>query len=96
MKLSRSWLWLLSLVPLAIGITRLRFDVEIMNLLPEKLAVAQGLKIYQQNFSDARELILTLEAPTADEAESAARSLAQWLRSQTRLVADAIWQPAWM
>ena len=96
MKLSRSWLWLLILVPLALGIARLRFDVEILNLLPEKLSVAQGLKIYQQNFSDARELIITLEAPTPDETESAARTLAQLLRSQTNLVADVTWQPAWM
>src|SRR2546426_621696 len=96
MKYSRSWLWLLSLVPLAVGAARLRFDVEIMNLLPERLDVARGLKVYQQNFSDARELIITLEAPTADEAESAARALAQLLSSQTTLVADVTWQPAWV
>jgi predicted exporter len=96
MKPFRPWLWLLLLIPLALGIARLRFDVEILNLLPEKLAVAQGLKIYQQNFSNARELIITLEAPAADEAESAARELAQLLRAQTNLVADLAWQPPWM
>ena len=96
MKRSRKWPWLLLLLPLALGIARLRFDVEILNLLPEKLAVAQGLKIYQQNFSNARELIITLEAPTGDEAESAARALAQWLRARTNLVTDVTWQPAWM
>jgi len=96
MKFSRAWLWLLLLLPLALGIARLRFDIEILNLLPQKLAVARGLKIYQENFSDARELILTLEAPTDEQAESAARSLAQILRARTNLVAEVTWQPAWM
>src|SRR5438552_721156 len=96
MKASSYWLWLLLLVPLGIGIARLRFDVEILNLLPEKLPVARGLKSYQQNFSNARELIITLEAPTPDETESAARSLAQMLRAQISLVAEVTWQPAWM
>jgi predicted RND superfamily exporter protein len=96
MKLARSWLWLLFLVPLALGVARLRLDVEIMNLLPDKLDVVRGLKVYQQHFSDARELIVTLAAPTAEEAESAARALAQVLRPQTNLVADVTWQPGWM
>jgi len=96
MKFSRSWLWLLLLVPLALGIARLRFDVEILDLLPKKLSVAQGLKVYQQNFSNARELIITVEAPAADDAEIAARSLAELLRLQTNLVAEVTWQPAWM
>ena len=66
MKLSRAWLWVLLLVPMGIGLARLRFDVEILNLLPKKISSAEGrpLKIYQKYFSDARELILTVEAPT--------------------------------
>lgn len=96
MKFVRPLLWLLLLAMLALGVARLRFDTEILNLLPEKLSVAQGLKSYQQNFSDARELIITVAAPNADEAEAAARSLAQILRAQTNLVADVMWQPAWM
>lgn len=96
MKFVRPFLWLLLFAMLALGIARLRFDTEILNLLPEKLSVAQGLKIYQQNFSDARELIITVEAPNADEAETAARSLAGVLRAETNLVADVMWQPAWL
>ncbi|MEY2409596.1 MAG: uncharacterized protein QOF48_2266 [Verrucomicrobiota bacterium] len=96
MKSARSWLWLLLLVPLALGIARLRFDVEILNLLPLKLSVAQGLKIYQQNFADARELILTVEAPTPDETDAGARSLAQLLRAETNLISEVTWQPGWM
>jgi hypothetical protein len=96
MKHSRSWLWLLLLVPLVLGIVRLRFDADILNLLPAQLPVAQGLKIYQEHFSNARELIITLEAPTAEIAESATRSLANVLRAQTNLVTAVTWQSAWM
>lgn len=95
MKPSRSWLWWLLLIPLVLGIVRLRLDVEILNLLPARLAVVQGLKIHQEHFSNARELIITLEAPTAEEAESAARSLAGVLRAQSNLVTGVTWQPAW-
>ena len=96
MKFARSWPWLLLVVPLVLGIARLRFDVEIMNLLPARLDVARGLTIYQQHFSDARELIITVEAATADEAEAAARALAQGLRSRADLVEEVTWLPAWM
>ena len=95
MKLSRSWMWLLGLVLLAVGIARLRFDVEILNLLPERLPAVRGLKTYQQYFSDSRELIITLEAHTPDEAESNARALARVLRGRTNLVEDVAWQPPW-
>ncbi|HXJ75855.1 MAG TPA: MMPL family transporter, partial [Candidatus Dormibacteraeota bacterium] len=96
MKSGRLWIWLLLLVLIVIGVARLRFDIEILNLLPQNLAVAQGLKLYQQHFSDARELILTLEAPTAEEAESAAGAIAELLRAQTQAVSDLTWRPAWM
>lgn len=95
-KRPRFWLWFLLLVPLALGISRLRFEVEILNLLPAKLGVVQGLKLYQQHFANARELILTVEAPTVEEAESASRALAETLRARTNLVASVMWQPVWM
>lgn len=95
-KLSRQWLWLLLLAPMALGIARLRFDVEILDLLPKRLDAAQGLKIYQQHFSDARELIITLEAPSAEQAEAAARSLAESLRAKSNLVTSVTWQPPWL
>jgi predicted RND superfamily exporter protein/predicted LPLAT superfamily acyltransferase len=93
---ARRWLWVGLLVLAALGAARLRFDVEILNLLPDNLAVGRGLKVYQKHFSNARELIIVLEAPAPDEAQSAAGSLARLLRVQTNLVADVVWQPAWM
>lgn len=42
MKFSRKWLWLALAIAVALGIARLRFDGEILKLLPEKLPVAQS------------------------------------------------------
>ncbi|MBI3876836.1 MAG: hypothetical protein HY300_12945, partial [Verrucomicrobia bacterium] len=90
----KRWLWLL-LIPLALGLARLRFDVEVLNLLPSKLPVVQGLKLFQKHFAGAEELIVTLEADSAETAEASARALAEHLRSKTNLVASAMWQSPW-
>lgn len=96
MKFSRAWLWLLLAIPIALGAARLHFDVEILNLLPDHLDAVRGLKLYQQNFSNARELILTLDGSNPDEVEESARTLARLLRAETNLVEEVTWQPAWM
>ncbi len=96
MKQTRVWLWLGLLLLIGLGVARLRFDVEILNLLPDRLSVAQGLRLYQQNFSDARELIVTIEGPAEDEVEAGARVLATLLRAQTNLVTSVTWQPGWL
>src|SRR5438105_12675170 len=61
------WLWLLLLVPAIIGLTRLRFDVEVFDLLPDDLPAVKGLKIYQQYFANARDLIITVTEADAEE-----------------------------
>lgn len=91
----RTWLWLLPGLLIPLGLMRLHFDVEVLNLLPVDSSVVQGLKLYQQNFANARELMITLNAPEADSAEVAARELAEALRERTDLVAEATWQPPW-
>jgi predicted exporter/lauroyl/myristoyl acyltransferase len=91
----KRWLWLL-LIPLALGLVRLRFDVEVLNLLPRELPVVHGLQLYQRHFASANELLVTLEASDAERAETAARSLAEHLRTATNLVIAAHWQPPWL
>src|SRR5437870_9359088 len=90
------WLWLLLLAPVALGLTRLRMDVEVFDLLPANLEAVEGLKLYQQHFANARELIVTLQAPDAEQAASAARAVAESLRRQTNLVATVTWEPPWL
>ena len=79
-----------------LGLCRLRFDVDILNLLPPDEPTVQGLKLYQKHFTNARELVVTLRAPDAERAERLAGALAARLRQQTNLVATVSWQPPWM
>jgi predicted RND superfamily exporter protein/lauroyl/myristoyl acyltransferase len=96
MKHPGRWLWLLLLVPIAVGLGRLRFDVEVFDLLPDELPVVQGLKLYQQHFANARELLITLRAADAEQAENAARTLSERLRERTNLVESVAWEPPWL
>ena len=96
MKPSRSWLWLLVLVPIGLGLARLRFDVEVLNLLPGEVSAVQGLKVYQQHFANARELILAIRGPDADLVERTAQALAGRLRRETNLISMVHWQPPWL
>ena len=63
------WRWLLLLIPIVVGLARLHFDVEALDLLPANVPAVQGLKIYQQHFANARELIVTVRTPDRDSAE---------------------------
>lgn len=89
-------LWIALIALCGLGLSRLRFDAEVLNLLPSKLSAVQGLKIYQEHFANARELVITVQAPDADQAETAARILAEQLRPETNLIADVTWQPPWL
>ncbi len=93
--LKRRW-WALLLVAVALGLARLRFDVDVLDLLPPDEPTVQGLKLYQQHFTNARELVMTLRAPDSDTAEKLAGELAERLRQATNLVEDVTWQPPWM
>jgi len=95
-RFSRHWLWLLLALPVALGLWRLRFDVEVLNLLPSRSPAVQGLKLYQESFSNARELIITVRAVEADQTEAAASAIADALRHRTNLAARADWQPPWL
>jgi uncharacterized protein len=95
MKWFRPW-WFLLLIPIALGLARLHFDVEVLDLLPANVPAVQGLKIYQQHFANARELILTVKAENPEIAEATAKSIAEKLRAETNLVSDATWQPPWL
>src|SRR5206468_7342035 len=92
----RWWLLLLLLAAIGGGIYRLRFDAEVLNLLPAGEPVIEGLKRFQQHFANARELIMTVRADDADAAEQAARWLAERLRRETNLVAQTAWEPPWL
>src|SRR6266540_7002173 len=96
MKFPRYWPWLLALIPIVFGLARLRFDVEVLNLLPADVPAVQGLKIYQQNFANARELIITVQAPNPGQADAAARLVGETLAKRTTLTSAVNWQAPWL
>src|SRR5271154_4737710 len=90
------WWWLLLLVPMAIGFARLRFDSEVLDLLPTKVRAVQGLKLYQQHFTNARELIITVQAADAEAAKLAAQEISAALRARSDLISLVNRQPPWL
>ena len=90
------WWWLVLLIPILAGAARLRFDADVLDLLPGNIPAVAGLKIYQQHFSGARELIITVQADGADAAEKAAGAIARQLRAETNLVSAVDWRPPWL
>ena len=81
------------LLPALIGLSRLRFNVEVLDLLPADVPAVQGLKSYQQHFANTRELILTLQGTDAVQAELAAGALATRLTRDLDLAVQ--WEAPW-
>lgn len=96
MKASARWLALGVIALALIGLTRLRFETDVLELLPDDVPSVAGLKLYQQAFAKRGEVIATVSAKTAEEAEAAVRELAAKLEARTNLVARAVWQAPWM
>ena len=93
--LLKRWWWVVLVLAVGLGLWRLRFDVDILNLLPPDEPTVQGLKLYQKHFTNARELVITLRAPEAEQAERLAGALAARLRrgdqpGRQRLLAAAL------
>jgi len=92
----KRWWWILLGIAIVIGACRLRFDPDILNLLPTDEPAVQGLKLYQEHFTNARELIVAVRSPDAEIAEQFAGALAEKLRTATNLVESVTWQPPWL
>ncbi len=89
-------LWFILPILCILGFTRLHFDVEVLDLLPTSSRAVEGLKLYQQRFSNAHELIITVQANEGEQTEIAARAIGEKLRRETNLVASVTWQPPWL
>lgn len=91
------WLYGMLLAAIAVaatGLSRLRFDTDILSMLPGELPEVKGLKAQHKAFARQDEAILLLEAggdhPPADAAESLAAAL-----EKDGVVKSARWQPRW-
>ncbi|MCF7709379.1 MAG: MMPL family transporter [Verrucomicrobia bacterium] len=92
--LGRLW-WLIFLVPVVLGLMRLRFDVDVLNLLPGDMPLVRGLKLQQEHFKNANKLIVTLRGDEPGAVHDAASDLSARLRNENNLVRDVVWRPPW-
>src|ERR1700747_3690660 len=74
----------LTVACVAILVTSLRLDSEIFNVLPDKFSSVQGLKIYDRDFEQTRELTFALvcNPNDVDKLEEFAPVFAERLRQQ--------------
>lgn len=93
MSRSRRGLWLLALTSLilALGLSQLRLEVSLFDLLPRDSPVVEGLRQYHENFGTSQELILSLRASDAAAAEHAVQALAKALE-EAKLSPGVIWR----
>ncbi len=83
------------LVFVAAGLSRISFNVDILKLLPTGLRQVQGLSLLLKEFVADNELIITVEAPTAEAAEANADTIAAGLSAVPGLVKRAYARPPW-
>src|SRR5215470_15002205 len=84
----RGLLWLIAALATALSlwilVTHLRVDTEVLNLLPAKFSSVEGLKIYNRDFAQTRELTfaLVVQPNDADRLEEFAPIFTERLRNQ--------------
>jgi hypothetical protein len=84
----RGVVWLavaiMAALSLSVLITRLKLDTEVLNLLPGKFESVQGLKVYNRDFAQTRELTFALVSQPNDieRLEEFAPNFADRLRRQ--------------
>ena len=80
------WVFVITLIALCLTvlISRMALDSDIINLLPGKFESVQGLKIYNRDFEQTRELTFALVSrpEDTDKLEEFAPSFAETLRQQ--------------
>lgn len=87
----RWWVVVACAVVLGAGLARLRFDTDILALLPADLPEARGLQWHQRHFSGARDLAVMVRATNATVASDAARGVADALGARPDLARSVRW-----
>ena len=78
------------------GLTRLRFDTDILSMLPPDLPEVKGLKAFHEAFSRDDELVLLIEGGEADEGSMAAAAESLGIHFMAAgVVREARWKPRW-
>jgi predicted exporter len=79
----------------AIGVSRLSFNVEILDLLPRGMAGVEGTQWFQKVYDRPDQLIITLQAESDVEADEAVLLLADALMQRPDLAKRVHYQPSW-
>ncbi|MFT3990655.1 MAG: MMPL family transporter [Luteolibacter sp.] len=89
-------LLILAILTATLGLTRLKFDTDILSMLPAELPEVKGLKAFHSAFSRQDELVVLIQgnADAAGTLPDAAESLAEKLTA-SGLVKSARWKPLW-
>lgn len=80
----------------ALGVGRLRFDPDILGMLPSDAPEVRGLRAFHEGFSKSDELVVLIEGSEENEGSmpEVAQSLAAALE-KSGVVKRARWQPRW-
>lgn len=81
-KLRSPLLLLLLVVISALGLVRLKFETDILEVLPRNLPAIQGLKDFKKHFSEDREVVVVLHSDVEEITEEDAEALAVYLRER--------------
>lgn len=99
-RMSRRWavpsILVVAILVASFGLTRLRFDTDILSMLPGDLPEVKGLKAFHEAFSRNDELILVIDGGEDDVGtlSLAAESLGKKLEADG-VVKHARWKPRW-
>src|SRR5580698_8953193 len=78
-----------------LGLSRISFNVNILKLLPTHLPQVKGLSLFLKHFAQPNELIVTIEAATAEEADAKATAIAGVLNKSPDLAQRAVARAPW-
>lgn len=77
-----------------LGISRVRFEVDVTRLLPADLPETTGARLYMQHFLRPSQILLLIESASSTQAEAAAARVASALASMDGAIARVTWQRA--
>ncbi len=78
----------------ALGISRVRFEVDVTRLLPADLPEAVGARLYMRHFLRPSQVLLLVEADSAERAEEAAANVASTLEGLSATIERVTWRRA--
>ena len=78
----------------AVGISRIRFDVDVTKLLPEDLPEAAGARVFMEHFLKRSQVLVLLEGTSAEAVEAATERVAGALEAKRELVQRVVWRRA--